>query len=106
VQYDTPLHLLTNPGDAFVARLLGADDVLRRLSLIPAGAAMDQVSGPPPAGRPLAPGDSLRHALNILLGEGPEALPVRDAQGALLGRVTLDTVRRYAEAPTPLPERP
>src|SRR6202023_2426573 len=34
VQYDTPLHILTKPADDFVANLMGAEDVLRRLSLL------------------------------------------------------------------------
>src|SRR5438477_3170061 len=40
VQYDTPLNILTAPADDFVADLVGAEDVLRRLSLIPVGAVM------------------------------------------------------------------
>src|SRR5437764_5549203 len=34
VQYDTPLNILSAPADSFVAELVGAEDVLRRLSLI------------------------------------------------------------------------
>jgi osmoprotectant transport system ATP-binding protein len=104
IQYDTPLKLLTTPADAFVARLLGADDVLRRLSLISVGSAMEPANGLLPTAHALAPNDSLRQALNVLLGEGYDVLPVRDAQGTLLGRVTLDGVRRLAGEPVRLPE--
>ncbi len=34
VQYDTPLKIITQPRDTFVRDLTGADDVLRRLSLV------------------------------------------------------------------------
>src|SRR5438093_6536893 len=34
VQYDTPLNILSAPADSFVAQLIGAKDVLRRLSLL------------------------------------------------------------------------
>src|SRR5206468_1065716 len=34
VQYDTPLNILSSPADTFVAQLVGANDVLRRLSLL------------------------------------------------------------------------
>src|SRR5207248_4290157 len=40
VQYDTPLHILSAPTDSFVAELVGAEDVLRRLSLIEVRSAM------------------------------------------------------------------
>src|SRR5437764_7463374 len=40
VQYDTPLHILSAPADEFVANLVGAEDVLRRLSLLSAESAM------------------------------------------------------------------
>ena len=45
VQYDTPPRIIMAPADVFVADLVGADDVLRRLSLISVG------GGAPPAGR-------------------------------------------------------
>jgi osmoprotectant transport system ATP-binding protein len=99
VQYDTPLNLLTHPADEFVARLLGADDVLRRLSLMPVGAALEPAGNAPPPGPPLAPSDDLRHALNRFLAEERDALPVQNAEGALLGQVTLAAVRRLAGQP-------
>ncbi len=99
VQYDTPLALLSRPADAFVARLLGADDMVRRLSLIPAGSAVEPVQPglvPEPA---LAPGDSLRQALNLLLATERDALPVRDAAGTLMGQISLARVRDVAGRP-------
>src|SRR5690349_5049975 len=40
VQYDTPLRILTRPHDAFVRDLVGAEDVLRGLSLVRVGAVL------------------------------------------------------------------
>src|SRR4051812_17988214 len=43
VQYDTPLNILSAPADSFVAELVGAGDVLRRLSLLDVQHAMTSV---------------------------------------------------------------
>jgi osmoprotectant transport system ATP-binding protein len=40
LQYDTPLNIIMRPADEFVANLVGADDNMRRLSLVSAEAAM------------------------------------------------------------------
>jgi osmoprotectant transport system ATP-binding protein len=40
VQYDTPLNIIMHPANEFVADLVGADDIPRRLSLVSAAAAM------------------------------------------------------------------
>jgi osmoprotectant transport system ATP-binding protein len=40
VQYDTPLHVIMKPADDFVAELVGAEDIPRRLSLVSAAAVM------------------------------------------------------------------
>src|SRR5207253_2671715 len=52
VQYDTPLNILSSPADEFVARLVGAEDVLRRLSLLAVDSFMRPAtkSLPPKAG--------------------------------------------------------
>ena len=95
LQYDTPLALLTQPADAFVARLLGADDALRRLSLMPVGAALsNEATNPPPAGPPLDPSDNLRHALTRLLAEGRSTLSVTGG-----GHISLATIRNLATNP-------
>ena len=99
LQYDTPLNLLTHPADAFVGRLLGADDVLRRLSLVSVGALMEPADGMPPGDVALAPSDDLRHALGVLLAEGRDSLPVRDETGAVIGCLSLHDLRRLAGQP-------
>ena len=50
LQYDTPLNVIMNPADEFVANLVGADDTMRRLSLVSADAVM--IPLPEPANRP------------------------------------------------------
>ena len=44
VQYDTPLNILSNPADDFVADLVGSEDVLRRLSLLSVQSVMSPLT--------------------------------------------------------------
>ncbi|HJZ48947.1 MAG TPA: ABC transporter ATP-binding protein [Roseiflexaceae bacterium] len=101
VQYDTPLGIITRPHDKFVRDLTGAEDILRRLSLISVREAIatrsggDGVSMPqsqPPAA-PLSPDDDLREALSRLLRSGAESLPVIGPNRELLGQLALDDIR-------------
>ncbi len=55
VQYDTPLHILTRPADDFVANLMGAEDVLRRLSLLSVQSVMVPMPVKPGAGTSAGP---------------------------------------------------
>jgi osmoprotectant transport system ATP-binding protein len=99
VQFGTPLHILSAPADAFVSELVGAEDVLRRLSLLTVGPVM-LPPRPFPDGLPtLAPDDDLRVALTHLLRAGVAALPVCAPSGALIGTVTLDLIRELTQAP-------
>ncbi|HEX9012262.1 MAG TPA: ABC transporter ATP-binding protein, partial [Anaerolineaceae bacterium] len=69
VQYGSPFELITNPRDAFVRSLLGADDVIRRLSVMTVEGAMAPLAPATPANE-LAeiPGSaSLREALAEML---------------------------------------
>jgi osmoprotectant transport system ATP-binding protein len=97
VQYDTPLNILCDPADDFVAELVGASDVLRRLSLIRVasamtGAAEANLVGAPPVHHT----QSLREALGLMLTTNGSALPVVDEQGHVLGAVTLRSIREAA----------
>ncbi|HMA33287.1 MAG TPA: ABC transporter ATP-binding protein, partial [Chloroflexia bacterium] len=104
LQYDTPLRLLTAPADDFVAQLVGAEDALRRLSLLTVGPAM-LPPAPPAAHLPaLAPTDDLREALTLLLRTGADALPVQSADGQVIGTLSLDVIRRLTQpAPSAAP---
>ncbi|HEY8598474.1 MAG TPA: ABC transporter ATP-binding protein [Thermomicrobiales bacterium] len=102
VQYDTPFNILTRPADPFVAELLGADDIVRRLGLIRVAGAMaplspgSHIDGAPTIG---ADGD-LREALSALLRTGAESLIVRQGDQAV-GRVALEQIRDAARVRVP-----
>jgi osmoprotectant transport system ATP-binding protein len=105
VQYDTPLRILTDPADAFVAELVGSEDVLRRLSLLTVASAMQPprpTRGDLPA---LAPDDDLRAALILLLRTGADALPVHTPDGVAVGTLPLDTIRALTR-PAHIPADP
>lgn len=77
IQYDTPLNILTQPVDAFVQELLGAEDVIRRLSLL----RVETVMQPLPADHQhevfsISRYDNLRNALSLLLRTGAPRLTV------------------------------
>ncbi len=97
VQEDTPLALATAPADAFVASLVGADDMLRRLSLLPVSlaplsppASPDTLSSELPT---VAATQELRAALGLLLQSGAPALLVVDEDGKSLGQLNFGGIR-------------
>jgi osmoprotectant transport system ATP-binding protein len=96
-QHDTPLNLLTRPANAFVHNLVGADDIVRQLSLLCVDQVMEAL--PPsfsPDGRPtVAADDDLRHALSVLLRMGAAELIVLGDSGPV-GVLTLDRIRAAA----------
>ncbi len=102
VQYDTPLHLLSWPADDFVAQLVGADDVLRGLSLIDVGTIMQPLSQPLPAvsasgaGPNLQLHSNLRYALGLFLTSGAERIVVQDERGAAVGQISFAQVRHLS----------
>jgi osmoprotectant transport system ATP-binding protein len=95
VQFDTPLHLLEHPVDEFVAQLVAADDLLRRLTLINVAAVMTPLD----AGRqiqrePMIKATTdLRSALTLLLSSGADQLMVVDGNGDAVGTVTFERVQ-------------
>jgi osmoprotectant transport system ATP-binding protein len=113
VQYDTPFNVLTKPANEFVYSLVGADDMVRQLSLLRVETAMtDLLTQPPsptgssstgssptsssPTGLPtIDRGDSLRHALSLILKTGAPKLTVLD-NGAPIGELTLEHIRDSA----------
>jgi osmoprotectant transport system ATP-binding protein len=95
VQFDTPVNVIMRPADSFVAKLVGADDLLRRLSLVSAATAMV----------PLEPGDvvnpnepaidlpmRVRPVLSILLETGFPRVIVRDG-GQPVGYLDLPAIQ-------------
>jgi osmoprotectant transport system ATP-binding protein len=97
VQFDTPFNLLTQPVDPFVHQLLGADDMVRQLGLLPVNAVMmvlpaNYENGSKPT---VAAEDNLRDALSLMLKTGAPELSVL-ANGEPVGVLTLDHIRTCA----------
>jgi osmoprotectant transport system ATP-binding protein len=101
VQYDTPFQVLTQPANEFVYNLVGADDMVRQLSLLRVETAMTNVldpeaNGAPPNNAPTVErSDSLRHALSLILKTGAPRLTVLE-NGAPIGELTLEHIRDSA----------
>lgn len=101
VQCDTPHAILTTPANDFVRSLVGADDMVRQLSLRRVG----EVMGPLPAnfsmnGAPtIGIGDDLKDALSKLLQTGATTLVVEDA-GQPVGVLGFDRIRGSAAGKT------
>lgn len=92
VQYDTPLEIVQRPADRFVSELVGADDVLRRLSLIRVG---DVRLGPVESGAlpSIAFDSDLRTALGLMIEAGTTGLSVIGDNGQSMGTLGIDAVR-------------
>jgi osmoprotectant transport system ATP-binding protein len=87
-QYDTPEQLLAAPADDYVARFVGADRGLKRLSLT----KLDDVELEPANGAvgPLLDGQTtLRDALSAMLNDGARAVVVESDDGTKR-KLTLD----------------
>jgi osmoprotectant transport system ATP-binding protein len=94
VQYDDPERIVLRPADQFVSDLLGSDDVLRRLSLMPVGMAMQPIDESGGLNLPTIDSTkSLRDALSLLLESGSPTLIVIDADGKPRGSIDLATIR-------------
>ena len=89
VQYDTPDELLAHPADDFVARFVGRDRGLKRLSLKRlADVELAPVNG---VARPVADDSTtLRDALSLMLSEGSQELLVVGPNEEPRGVLTID----------------
>ncbi len=98
VQYDTPLNILTRPVNAFVQELVGAEDVIRRLSLLRVETVMQPL---PPQhqyhGAMISRYDNLRNALSLLLRAGSPMLIVVQEKSPV-GVLTLSQIQASARA--------
>jgi osmoprotectant transport system ATP-binding protein len=107
-QYDTPAAILRSPADEFVARFVGADRGIKRLSLITVGdlellppeatamdgaarLALDASAAPVPEVQATL---SARDALSLLLTSSATHLSVTDRDGVARGIVTLELLHR------------
>lgn len=98
LQYATPAEILMHPADDFVERLVGtAERPFRLLSLTKVQAALEAGQAD---GEPILVSESLHDALSRLLWTGREALPVADAAGTIIGRVSVGGILQHGR---PLP---
>ena len=111
VQYGTPLELVTQPENEFIEELVGSNNILRKLSLVDVNSILKarenqfyQASRSPSAENPhavLSPQDDLRSVVSLLLCSGKDALPVKDAEGQLLGTIGYADLRNMLIANLP-----
>ncbi len=95
VQYDTPQNVIMRPADRFVAELVGADDLLRRLSLVGALAAMvplDADDGIADEEITVDVPIRVRHVLSLLLESGAPRVIVRQ-DGVPVGYLDLPAIQ-------------
>ena len=99
VQHDTPLRILSDPADPFVADLVGSEDVLRRLSLLGAQTVMSPLAtqAPDPTAPTLPPTATLREALNLLLTADTGTLTILDNDGNPIGTLDLEAIKRATD---------
>jgi osmoprotectant transport system ATP-binding protein len=93
--YDTPEAILAKPADEFVARFVGADRGLKRLSLRTLD-EIDLLEAPAGADASDLPRTSLetkvRDALSVMLTSGNPTLLVTDDEGSVRGMATIDLI--------------
>jgi osmoprotectant transport system ATP-binding protein len=106
VQYGTPLDILSSPADDFVAKLVGAEDALRRLGLLTVESLMSKGGRAYPGvdGVALRPDNTLREALGLMLMTGANTLSVVDDDGSPIGTMSLDTIREATQTRVPSTE--
>jgi osmoprotectant transport system ATP-binding protein len=93
VQYSEPVELLTHPADDFVRALLGTQDVLRQLSLVPVRDVMEAGRGGIAGGAVTVGADrDVRFALSVLIAHDTQEVTVVDETGVPVGRVTLQRI--------------
>ena len=94
-QYDAPENILAAPNSEFVSSFVGADRILKRLSLL---RISDANLGPPDANGDLPRLDeqmNLRDALSALIGAGAERGAVI-SDGARGGTLSIEAIRRLS----------
>ena len=95
VQYDTPANIIMRPANRFVADLVGADDLLRRLSLVSVAAAMvtlDEDDGIGPDEPAIELPMRVRPVLSMLLESGAPRVVVCD-EGKPVGYLDLPAIQ-------------
>ena len=97
LQYATPAEIVVKPATEFVGELLGSGDrAFRLLALRRVG---DFVEPGEAAGTPVSTEQNLRDGLEEALWSGRSAVPVVDASGKPVGRLTLAAVEKLGARP-------
>ena len=97
LQYATPAEIVVKPATEFVGELLGSGDrAFRLLSLRRVG---DFVEAGEAEGAPVSTEQTLRDGLEEALWSGRSAVPVVDASGKPVGRLTLAAVEKLGARP-------
>lgn len=94
-QFATPLEIVTQPANQFVSELVGADDVLRRMSLIPVGSASTKLDGrvDESSENEIAGSAFLRDAIGQMVETGVDRLVVIDEDGHPDAQLTMDDIQ-------------
>ncbi|NIX75298.1 ATP-binding cassette domain-containing protein [Microvirga terricola] len=97
LQYATPAELLTRPAEEFVEKLVGTAE--RPFRLLALGKVREAVEPGAATGKPVSASATLREALSQLLWMGREKLPVVDADGTPLGRISIGGILAHGRQP-------
>ena len=97
VQYAKPAEILARPANAFVETLVGASE--KPFRLLSLGRVREAVETGSADGEAIPDDASQRDALAELLWSGRPALPVKDEDGKVIGRVTVDGLVSRAARP-------
>ncbi|MBN1666684.1 MAG: ABC transporter ATP-binding protein [Anaerolineales bacterium] len=95
VQTGSPLEILTQPKDAFIAQLVGADDTVRQLGLVRVEKVMAPLSGnlPPNLAHTIHLDQSLRLALSDLVKSNVDYLTVVNSKAEPVGTISFNDIR-------------
>ena len=96
-QYDTPENILARPDSEFVSSFVGADRVLKRLSLVRVGDMQLEPANGEAEGLPRIDGNlTVRDALSEIIGSGTtKGVVERDGEKGLL---TIDAIEKLSRA--------
>jgi len=97
LQYAPPRELITQPAAKFVGELLGTGE--RAFRLLSLRRIAEIVEPGEASGAPISAELNLRDALDEALWTGRSAVPVVDASGKTIGRITLDMLTRLGARP-------
>lgn len=95
-QFATPLEIVTQPANSFVSDLVGADDVLRRMSLIPIASASTKLNVrlDGSSDGEISGSSFLRDAIGQMVETGVDRLVVVDEDGRPDSQLTMDDIQQ------------